>query len=205
MGRGLGKLQQAILDYLQAKGQYWPIDDIARSIYHARADVRERDPMPRSFAVSIRRAVRSLATRGQLHCGRINPQWKHEDGWRLVCWLPDHTPPRIMPPLPRETVEAHILQALRLGATRDDEIRCYLREETYVPRIEKYSQRPPGTVPYSWLTRTVIPRIDEGYYGFHQGRAPVTLHRALKRLELDEKIITWGTGQHHFVWIGLPD
>jgi hypothetical protein len=205
MSRGLGKLQHAILEYLRTQGKPCWASDIAWTLFYNQDHVRERDPMPRSFRVSVGRAMHTLQQRGLVYCMMCKAQYQRDVGNRLMCWLPEHTPRQ-----PREIIHAKEVEhtiLMVLTHAREEEIDAYLSQEygVRIPMVEKRNRyfRKPGEVPYSWLSQQVVERIDPDYYGFRQGRALVAFHRAIKSLARQGRITAhWGR-YRRYAWVQL--
>jgi hypothetical protein len=154
MSRGLGAQQRAVIEHLKERGQWDKAENIAIALYRGRANYP-----PHAFMVSIRRAINTLAQRGDIRAGHhIACYWpkitrratKHE----LVCWLPDQATPWLDGPvLKSAVVEAAIVNIIRGGFPWDDEIQAshyLMRDDPSPPRDE---------VPYEWLSNQVKKRF----------------------------------------------
>lgn len=190
MSRGLGRLQQAILQHLQSAGHWCWVRDITRALCGPNRQ------SPRSGEVSVRRAVRTLAARGLARLGRL-PADPAAPGRSLACWLPQHQAPRLLPQVPAPRVESLVLEAL--GRAREADLEEWLHRRAPRPEREAAPWRGPGAVPYSWLVRQVRrePDLAQNW---------VAIHRALKRLSRRGRISAarWGGRRYVFIYLN-PD
>jgi hypothetical protein len=198
MGRGLGKTQQAILDYLHQRGKPSYVSDIAYELYHNQEHVKEFEPTPRSFDVSVRRAVHSLSTRSLINLGNApDPRRLIGDSVnRLVCWLPNQQPPRLTPIICGADVDRFVLAALKsTDAITDEWERCSVLK-TFSP-----PGRPDETfVRYSWLTNQVVKMLGGNMI---EGKRIVAIHRSIKRLSAQERIKAYWTSTGRYGWVRL--
>jgi len=170
----LGKLQRAMLEYLQKAGRPCYSEDIAWKLHKAGRDEHELgEPPSRSFRVSVRHAIHTLTDRGLIHCGYVRERFGR--GRRLMCWLPEHSAPRQLQTTMRgNEVERVILSVLRTAD--EEEIQRYLAEGVNVPMAERRILRHPGDIPYSYLTKRVRERVgNEPWVGS-------AISRAIRRL-----------------------
>ena len=194
MGRGLGKTQQAILEYLQQHGKPSYVNEIAYDLFHNRQGVRERDSVSRSFDVSVRRAVHALAQRGLVLVGHA-PDSRTFIGDpinRLLCWLPDQQAPRLKPNTSGAEVERLVLAILA-----DPDVT---------------TSSPPGHplndkwVEYSWLTNRIANLMRGAAANgkvFVYGAPSVATHRAVKRLADKGSIQARWKSYHRYGWVKL--
>src|SRR5262245_42293681 len=84
MGRGLGKLQQAILHFVRQQDGPVYAEQIAAYIYGETAPSH-------ASVVNVRRAIHALERRQLVQCGQGT--YRFADYLRLYCWLPEHQPP----------------------------------------------------------------------------------------------------------------
>ena len=202
MGRGLGKLQKAILDYLHAEGKPCWASSIAYSLYYARDDVRECDPLPRSFEVSVRRAIHALAKRELVCTGtRADPRRLIGDPIpSLVCWLPGQSPPRLDTIIHGADVDRLVLAALAKAEVETDPF-----EQRFF-----FGRQPAhliGTgqqfVQYSWLTNHVVKALGGNMI---EGKRAVAIHRSVKRLAAQGRIKAyWKSSRGHYGWVKLNE
>ena len=89
MGRGLGTLQRAVLDYLNRRSGAGYASDVAYELHNGDREPPHTSQPPRSTDVAVRRAVKTLEARGLVKTG-------YYSGWdgktSLQIWLPDATP-----------------------------------------------------------------------------------------------------------------
>lgn len=172
MSRGLGTLQTDILAVLAEKGSWFYSWEIACEICEKRAT-----EITHAFDVSVRRAIKSLATRGLVHTGenRDRKYRTRAEGYdRLAVWLPEQSAPEMLiTPLDGQQVETQIRTYLQSAP----EQRPYFggRYESLKPQFEA------GDVQYCDLKNAVFSRIaisqDE------RPNANAAIRRALLRLE----------------------
>lgn len=109
MSRGLGKVQRAVLDYLQQEGKPRSISDIAWDLNDVEPGRDGMKPWPSpALYESVRRAAKILASRGLLRCAYTDPHLRDERV-SLFCWLPEHTPPEHQQRLLPGTVVEHAI------------------------------------------------------------------------------------------------
>lgn len=115
MGKGLGRVQKAVLADLESQGQAAWLPDIARRIWEPlKGTPLPPGGLPRPFTEALARAVRTLE-RDQLLRTRRDAGRKHAPARaRLCCWLPDQKPPPHKVVSPRAFLRKLIL--LELGS-----------------------------------------------------------------------------------------
>jgi hypothetical protein len=193
MGRGLGKTQQAILDHLRERGEEVYVSTMAWAIYHDQPCVRELDPVPRAFEVSIRRAVHALAERGLVCYGYEAPRYLSADDPhpRLLCWLPGHRPASLTPIIRGADVDRLVLTALAAADSEPDNFFIHRR----LPGMT--DERWPE---YSWLTNEVVKKLGGNMI---EGARATAIHRSVKRLAQQGKIRICNQSYNRIGWVKL--
>ena len=203
MSRGLGRLQRAVLGRLrEAEGWCWT-RDIALDLYrrwHSRsapASPADQEEPPRSFLVSVRRAIHTLSERGLIQTGRVTDLEGEQSRHGLACWLPHHDEPEVKETVPRGRVEEIVMRALARAAEVD--IEEWLKTRSPAPEREAASWRGPGAVPYSWLVREVrkVPGLKDNW---------VAINRAVKRLSRAGLLSAsrWRGSRYVFIYLTQP-
>ena len=198
MGRGLGKLQQAILDYLQQRGSEVYVSTVAAVLYHHPADEGDPAPAPRAFEISVRRAIHALAERGLVCCGAVSQYGMGRDFPRLLCWLPEHGTPATDPVMRGADVDRLVLAALEKAAA-EDASNWFIYSRLPGLSAEAWPQ-------YSWLTREVVGKL-KNHTGDHRlfvdGAPAVAVHRSVKRLAQQRKIRIYHRSYNRIGWVKL--
>lgn len=180
MSKGLGRLQKAILDYLQARGKPEWFIEIAYSVTYKLKD--EEIPPTTAEYEAIRRAVRSLEKRGLVKCALGDPLYQWETRYRLICWLPEHKEPETRKELTGEFVEEIILQVVN-NATIDS--------DGYFHNQYRFDLYEPENIPYKLVTKEVGYRLRELKYFdgcYAENRVSTAINRAIYRL-MDKGLI----------------
>ena len=199
MGRGLGKTQQAILDYLRQRGESVYVSTMAWAIYHDQPCVRELDPVPRAFEVSIRRAVHALVERGLTCCGN-EPAWGlgERSNPRLLCWLPEHGTHPTRATIRSADVDQLVLAALK-EAHDDRSVGSFVYGRIPGMSDEEWPR-------YNWLTREVTAKLDNHTSDsrlFIGGASAVAIHPSVKRLAQQGKIRLYNQSYNRIGWVKL--
>lgn len=157
MGRGLGQLQQSILDYLQAQGKPCWVYDIPLNLYTLDDPHVEGEPVivPYAFYTSVRRAINALERRGLVFCGLpAEKHYRREERLQRICWLPGQFAPRCKARLQSTDVERAIIdRILSALAITDQRERDHIFKELFRDRMQPPHE---GCVSYAWLVGKVI-------------------------------------------------
>jgi len=199
MGRGLGKTQQAILDYLRERGSEVYVSTLTSVLYEEQTGVRELDPVPRAFAVSIRRAIHALTERGLIGCGN-SPAWGlgTRSNPRLLCWLPEHGTQTTQPTIRGADVDQLVLAALK-EADEDRSVGSFVYGRLPGMSDEEWPL-------YNWLTREVTAKIENhtgDYKLYIDGASAVAIHRSVNRLAQQGKIRIYNQSHNRIGWVKL--
>jgi hypothetical protein len=191
VSKGLGKVQTQILDLLKTKDRPLGAQDIASNLYEPQR-VREYDPTPHAFYVSVRRAIHGLEARGLVVCGgaALDSSKYFVDLPRrmLMCWLPEQAAPKLKPILTGKLVEQTIIDVLLSAELVTDETDIYIMRG-------QGSWGKPGPfnnatemMEYKWLRSKVRQRLAKLGWSFYGSTAPGAITRAVKRLK-DKDIV----------------
>ncbi len=182
MSKGLGKVQTQILDLLKTKDRPLCAQDIAYDLYEPQR-VRENDPTPHSFYVSVRRAIHNLEARGLVLCGEENSHLYGAPTRALVCWMPGQAGARLKPILNGALVEQAIIVTLQAAEQIIDEKERYILrgDGSYNLRSIPFSNDK-EMLRYEWLTSQVYKWLyHKGYQDDRTIRVAIT--RAVYRLK----------------------
>ena len=203
MGRGLGKLQQAILDYLQSEGKPCWVMDITFNVYTPETwpAAGERVEVPYSFYTSVRRAINALEGRGLVRCGLpAEKSYRGEERMQRMCWLAGQPGPLCRPLLSGERTEQAVIDALRAALAETNPVK---REDIFEEWWSSRMQPPEkGCVKYAWLVGAVEQRLQaQDMVDRRRIRSAVT--RAVDRLIAYDVLTGYKRPNGWYGWIKL--
>lgn len=165
----LGKLEIGILKHIntliqEKRGAF--VEDIVKELY-SNNEIEYKD-IPRSFKVSVRRAIHSLNGKNLIWCD-YRPRSEVNKQRELVCLPQGWYYKEAMLTTGREKVKKAILQVLNEVKTEErkkiswhieSELIPYVSKEYLVLKKEGKILRKPGEVSYAWLVYKVASRIN---------------------------------------------
>ena len=193
MGRGLGTLQRAVLDYLNRRSGAGYASDVAYELHNGDKDERDSSPPPRSTEVAVRRAVKTLEARGLVKTGYYSG-WDGETS--LQIWLPDATP-RHRPKTRQSWSDIDRTVHVVLSTITTDDVQDWLRYgrggrgycklgqgvwDAWRQQLDGYPTKPPG-IPYPLAVKRIADALGMMDYGesvLNRARRPI--NRALQNL-----------------------
>ncbi len=186
MGRGLGKTQQAILDYLRQQGKPCWVYEIPLDLYPTPPE-GETVEVPYSFYTSVRRAINALERRGLVHCGLpAKKQWRGEEHRQRMCWLSEHRAPQCKARLQSADVDRAIINRIQAAlALTDQQERDFIFKATWSRKMPSPCE---GAVKYGWLVDKTARDLGCSTNYDYQ-RFKTAINRAVNRL-IDRGILT---------------
>lgn len=193
MSRGLGKLQQGILDTLKNRPDAISAFDLAKALY-------ETEHPTRAAMVSTRRTIHSLTQKGLVLSGFAEGK-KHQ----LYCWLPGNTPPMggwdgneplIYKRYTGEQYRQAILEVLKTLPDKDDYETFFLDNGRPAPAAVKFSK----------IKGPIVKHMKLGIRRFSRDidRVGMALTRAARHLHTEGKISIWIHAEKgHIVYVAL--
>lgn len=180
MSRGLGKTQRAILDCLKQSDEPLSAKAIIKNIC-------DNPPPTRSFAVSTNRALKTLEAKRLIRSA-------HSYGG-FMYWLPNQRP------YGNGTFET--ITPKVTGQQVCDAIMFVLRNHNKLDFFDTFDKAPPGAVSYTQFLDKVFHKLKMDWYG-DGSRGRVAILRAIKKLQTEEKIVTYVYKKNgYYAYIGL--
>ncbi len=176
MSRGLGSLQRDVLQALRTRGKWIGAQSLTCALYE-RIQQSDREQVPYSFYVKVRRAATSLVKRNAVKTG-MTANTKYGDRTRVAYWLPGQEPPALKRVIEAAVVENTIMQVITgINEVEAEDSFKYGRE---VVRSMVYDRKP-GKVTYTHVVNTVDKLLTRD--GWDRERLAVHIHRAVYRLQ----------------------